>query len=141
MAAQPPASAEGDLVMGFDFGMAKIGVAVGQGITQTASPLGIVPATRGRPAWAALDALLKEWAPKMLVVGLPINMDDTPSEMAAAARRFAGQLESRYRLPAQMIDERLTSFEAKTLATEKDAPLDDLAACLILETWLRDRPA
>ena len=129
------AKADG-LVMGFDFGLTRIGVAVGQRITRTASPVGVVTAKGGEPVWVELDALLKEWAPGALVVGLPLNMDSTMSEMAGRAARFGEQLASRYCLPVEMMDERLSSFEAKSLAPDAAAPLDALAASLILETWL-----
>ena len=138
--AEPPsgeaATEAGGLVMGFDFGLARIGVAVGQRITRTASPVGVVAAKGGEPVWAELDALLKEWVPGELVVGLPLNMDSTMSEMASRANRFGEQLASRYSLPVAMMDERLSSFEAKSRAPDADAPLDALAASLILETWL-----
>ncbi len=77
-----------DLAMAFDFGTTKIGVAVGQQITGTASPVAVVKARNGIPQWLAIDRLVEEWQPKVLVVGLPINMDGTESDMSKTAARF-----------------------------------------------------
>ena len=85
-----------DLAMAFDFGTTKIGVAVGQQITGTASPVAVVKARDGIPQWLAIDRLVEEWQPKVLVVGLPINMDGTESDMSKAAARFSRRLHGRY---------------------------------------------
>ena len=121
-----------DLLMGFDFGNRKIGVAVGQTVTQTASALAIIRARDGKPDWDQLDTLVAEWQPQLFVVGLPLNMDDSISEMAEAAKRFARRLEGRYQTPFAMMDERLTSFEAREAATEHE--IDAIAARLILRS-------
>ena len=120
--------------MGFDFGNRKIGVAVGQTVTQTASALAIIRARDGKPDWDQLDILVAEWQPHLFVVGLPLNMDDSISEMAQAAKRFARLLEARYQTPFAMMDERLTSFEARETATEDE--IDAIAARLILESFM-----
>lgn len=121
-----------DLAMGFDFGSSKIGVSIGQGLTSTATALTIIRAQDGIPDWDALDKLVSEWQPKVFVVGLPLNMDDTMSDLAKAATRFSRRLNGRYHIRAEMMDERLSTFEAKEFSGQVDA----IAAKLILETWL-----
>ena len=125
-----------DLVMGFDYGTKKIGVAIGQLLTNTATPLAIVKANNGKPDWASIENLVNEWQPKRFVVGLPINMDDSESEMSLKARRFSRQLNGRFSVPADTMDERLSSFEVRN--ARKDA-IDDLSAVVILESWLRQQ--
>lgn len=124
--------------MAFDFGMGKIGVAVGQFVTQSANPLTILKARDGIPDWDALGRLIKEWQPVKLVVGLPINMDGTPSEMSRLAEKFSRKLEGRYNVPAETMDERLTSFEAAAYV-EQDEAVDAVAAVLILESWFKQQ--
>jgi putative holliday junction resolvase len=129
-------------LLGFDYGTAKIGVAVGQTLTATATPLATLRAVQQRPDWDAIGRLIAEWRPEALVVGLPFNMDDSEAEVAPRARRFARQLEGRYRLPVHLVDERLTSKEAASQLGRKPKrieELDALAAKLILETWLSER--
>ena len=124
------------VVVAFDFGLRHIGLAVGQGLTRTASDLDEVRANQGKPSdWAAVDTVITTWQPDRLLVGLPLNMDGTESEMSAHARRFARRLEGRYHLPTTMVDERLTSVEARELA-ESGESQHGLAARLIAESWL-----
>lgn len=132
-------------VLGFDFGTKRIGVASAQAVTGTASPLAPVPARDGIPDWERLDALLAEWTPEALVVGLPLNMDDTESTLSHLARKFARRLVARYRLPVFMCDERLSSHSARGLLMEvqqrrkgKLPALDSTAAVFIAEAWLAD---
>ncbi|MEN8175837.1 MAG: Holliday junction resolvase RuvX [Pseudomonadota bacterium] len=128
----------GEVLLGFDYGTRRIGVAVGDSITRRARPLTTVKAAEGKPDWRAIQALLDEWRPDALVVGLPYNMDDSESEIAPLARRFARQLEGRFGLPVHLVDERLTTHEAEAhLGAEasRRRELDPLAAALILETW------
>jgi putative Holliday junction resolvase len=122
-------------VLAFDFGLRNIGVATGQAVTHTASELGTVRARDGIPDWNALDALVDEWRPDVLLVGLPLNMDDTLSAMAKRAKRFATRLGARYHLDVELVDERLTSFEARGLSRDLDAQ-HAIAARLIAETYL-----
>jgi putative holliday junction resolvase len=124
------------LVMAFDFGTTKIGIAVGQKITGTATPVAIVKARDGIPQWSVIDQLMEEWQPTVLVVGLPINMDGTESDMSKAATRFSRRLHGRYGIGIELMDERLSSFEAREFETPDQ--LDAIAAKLILETWLAD---
>ncbi len=126
-------------LLGFDFGPRKIGVAVGQTITGSATPLTTLRSHRDRPDWERIERLVREWRPSAAVVGLPFNMDDTETEIAPRARRFARQLEGRFGLEVHLIDERLTSIEARRRlgkgATSREV-VDAMAAKLILETWL-----
>jgi len=129
-------------LLGFDFGPRKIGVAVGQTITGSASALTTLHSRRNRPDWAGIGQLVCVWQPQGAVVGLPFNMDDTEGMIAPEARRFARQLAGRFDLPVHLVDERLTSLEARRQlgrdATSRMA-IDAMAAKLILETWLTDR--
>ena len=81
-----------ELIMGFDFGTSKIGIAVGQKITASASPISVVKAKDGKPNWSQLDKVIGEWQPCLFVVGLPLNMDDSENVMTKAAVRFAKRL-------------------------------------------------
>ncbi|MBL6686812.1 MAG: Holliday junction resolvase RuvX [Pseudomonadales bacterium] len=125
------------VIFGFDYGTHHIGLAVGQGVTQTASPLTILPAKQGIPNWDTLSKLVLEWSPDRFIVGLPINMDETDSPMSARAIKFARRLSGRFDLPYEMIDERLSSVEARALSSK--ARVDDLSAVLILETWFQNQ--
>lgn len=129
-------------LLGFDYGTKKIGIAVGQTMTGTASPLVTLRAIQQKPDWNKISQLIDNWQPEALVVGLPFDMDDNETEIAPMARRFARQLEGRYRLPVHMSDERLTSQIARQelgRAVKNYEELDAMAAKLILETWLSER--
>jgi putative Holliday junction resolvase len=129
-------------ILAFDFGLARIGVAVGQQITQTASPLNTLNAKDGSPNWSEVEKLIKEWQPKLLVVGEPFNMDSSDQEITLRARKFANKLHGRFGLPIEMLDERLTSAAARDEIFEyggykklKKTQIDSVAAALILESW------
>ncbi|MBD9482985.1 Holliday junction resolvase RuvX [Pseudomonas sp. PDM14] len=135
------------LLLGFDYGTKQIGVAVGQVITGQARELCVLKAQNGVPDWQKVEALIKEWQPDAVVVGLPLNMDGSKSEMSERAEKFARRLNGRFNLPVHTHDERLTTFEAKgeRLAQGqrggyRDNPVDALAAALLLEGWLADNP-
>lgn len=132
--------------MAFDFGLRQIGVAVGNCLLASTQPLTVLPATEGVPDWQAVAKLIQEWRPELLVVGEPLNMDGGPSEMSERASKFARRLHGRLGLPVEMVDERLSSFEAKENQREqghrgnyKSQPIDSYAAELILQTWLAQR--
>lgn len=133
-------------ILAFDFGTKRIGVASAQAVTGLAQPLPPVPAQQGIPAWPALDALLAEWQPDALIVGLPLNMDDSESELSRLARKFARRLLARYApRPVFLCDERLSSHSARGLLMElktqrrgKLPALDSTAAVFIAEAWLAD---
>jgi putative Holliday junction resolvase len=122
-----------NVVLAFDFGLKHIGVAVGQSITRSASPLTTISARDGRPDWRQIVELVEQWRPDLLIVGLPLNMDDSESEMSERARAFSKKLHAETALEVVLVDERLSSFEAKKL---DDANNHAHAARLIAETWL-----
>ena len=131
------------LILAFDYGERYIGVATGQPITGSATPLTTLKARDGRPDWNAVRELVTTWQPTLLVVGLPLNMDGTNSAMADRARRFAERLERETRVKTSLADERLTSFSARQSRQEqggRGSKSQDqshaLAAALIAETWL-----
>ena len=129
--------ASNNLVMAFDFGMRKIGVAVGQPITATATPVTIITATDGIPDWRIIEQLIDEWQPVLLVIGLPLNMDNSESNMSRLARKFARKLNGRFNIAFEMMDERLTSFEVRSAGKDASSPFDHLSAQLILESYFR----
>ena len=128
--------------MAFDFGTKRIGIAIGQELTGTARGLTTLKTVNNKPDWEAIRRLIAEWHPVILIVGLPLNMDGTEHDMTKAARRFGNQLQTRYNLPIEMFDERLTSLEAEeTLknrqrARQNKAEIDMIAAQIILQGWL-----
>jgi len=129
-------------VLGFDFGTRRIGVASGQNLGLSTTELAPVNATDGTPNWQQLDAVIKEWTPDILVVGIPINMDNSISEMSRRARRFANKIQDRYQLPCFIIDERLSTAEAKEIhysrggsSNFRKESVDGIAAGLILQSW------
>ncbi|MDL0430867.1 Holliday junction resolvase RuvX [Marinobacter sp. TBZ242] len=133
-------------VMAFDFGTRRIGVASGQELLGTGSPVAMLPARDGVPDWDQIGRLLKEWRPDRVLVGLPLNMDDTENDMCARARKFGKRLHGRFHVEVEMVDERLTSFEAKgdvmAAGGSRDFGrdgVDDRAAVLILETWFHQQ--
>jgi putative Holliday junction resolvase len=130
-------------LLGFDYGERKIGVAVGETQTRTASPLATLPAIRQRPDWERIGDLIAEWQPAALIVGHPFEMTDREAEVATRAKRFARQLTGRFHLPVHLIDERLTTREAwdrlGRSAHRDPRRVDAVAAQLILETWLEER--
>ncbi len=126
-------------LLGFDYGTRKIGIAVGQTITASATPLVTLRYLQQRPDWGGIEQLIGEWQPAALIVGLPLDLDDSECEIVPRVRRFARQLEGRFRLPVHFADERMTSREAasRTAGTRiKPDQLDAIAAQLILETWM-----
>ncbi|MGL1959174.1 MAG: Holliday junction resolvase RuvX [Colwellia sp.] len=100
-------------VIGFDFGKKYIGVAVGQEITGSASPLGSIKANDGIPNWDSLGTYLKEWQPDLIVVGLPLNMDGTEQQLTLDAKKFGNRIAGRFGVKVAFQDERLTTADAK----------------------------
>ena len=121
----------------FDYGEKRIGVAVGQTITGTASPLETVNMIKKKPDWESITRLINTWQPVSLVVGVPLTMQGARQEMTEAASRFIRQLNGRYHLPVYGIDERLSSYEAKQ-RLGSSWNVDPVAAQAILETWLSE---
>lgn len=128
-------------VLSFDFGTKRIGVAIGQTITGTASELPPLKAKDGIPNWQDIENLIKEWQPDLLLVGLPLNMDGTESEMSKRARKFANRLHGRFGKPFEMIDERLTSEEIKYELRDQGIhnfghhSVDGMVAKILFEDW------
>lgn len=129
-------------LLAFDYGTQNIGVAYGQSLTNSASELSPLKARDGIPNWDEVESLLKEWKPELVLVGLPLNMDDSESELSQRARKFGNRLHGRFGIKVEMMDERLSTFAAKEEAAERghkgnyaQAPVDSIAARLILESW------
>ena len=126
-------------ILAFDFGTHHIGVAVGQTVTKTSSPLAVLNVAReGKEIWNTISRLIDEWKPDRLLVGMPLNMDGTPSEMMKKVDPFFKKLQKISSIPCELVDERLTSFEAKQLmqVDSKDDRIDDLAAKIFLDNWI-----
>ena len=131
-------------LLAFDYGDIAIGVAVGQTVTATASPLMSVRVRDRRPDWNTISKIVRTWEPDALVVGLPYNMDGTEQETTRSARRFGRQLHGRYSLPVHLVDERLSTREARTRLAEQGNPGGDddpVAAQVILEGWFSEQSA
>ena len=148
--AQTPGRPAPSLVLGFDYGARRIGVAAGDTLTDGARPLGVVPASNGIPDWTALTRYVRDWGPRVLVVGVPYNMDGTPGQLTDAALEFAAELARRFPLEVVTVDERLSSREAEDILRGQRASgartrrvrhgdVDSAAACVLVEQWLRGR--
>jgi len=143
-----PDTRQPETVLAFDFGLRRIGIAVGQDVTGSASPLGVAMNGSGGPNHQTIANLIAEWNPTTLVVGMPANADGSVSEIQAHVRAFIAELE-RYHLPIEAIDERYTSREAKaTLKRARAAGtrgriskelIDSAAAVVIAERFLASR--
>ncbi len=149
-----------DIILGLDYSRRKIGVATGQTLTATASPLVTLLNEAGQVNWSKLDELIKQWKPVCLVVGLPLNMDGSEQATSIAARKFGQQLQKRYSIAVDFMDERLSSREASfilgydgiTSPGRNNKPgkkikknkrngndIDSVAAQLILQSWLNEQ--
>ena len=133
-------------LLAFDFGMKRIGVAVGNTISQTTQALVTLHGEQNEQKFATISALIKEWQPAALVVGLPSNEDGTPHEMTRLCRRFANRLKGRFNLPAILVDERYTSATASMQLNEmgvrgikQKKMIDQVAAQQILQAYF-DEP-
>ncbi len=122
-----------ELVLGFDFGTQRVGVAVGNGVTRQARPLAVI-ADVGAVRWRRIAALVASWQPARLVVGIPRHPDGAAHELTARCERFARQLEGRFRLPVARVDERYSSAAAP-------GGRDDEAAAVILQQWFDEAAA
>ncbi len=133
-------------ILAFDYGLKSIGVAVGQRLTGTASTLKALKAVDGTPDWIQIEALLKEWQPELVVVGLPLNMDGTEQPFTARVHKFINRLHGRFGVKVQAHDERLTTVESRAelfsqggfKKLSKDA-VDCFSAKLILESWFEQQ--
>ena len=132
-------------IMAFDFGTQKMGIAIGQSSIESANPLPLFVMKDGIPDWNQLLKLVKEWQPNLFLVGLPLNMDDSESELSARARKFARRLRHQTNIETLMVDERLTTREARdeleqyqSQGRAKKLAADSIAAALFIESWYRN---
>lgn len=136
------------LYLGFDFGEKRIGIATGQSSTLSANPLCTVKNINGRPEWDKISAIIDEWQPEALIVGLPLTEEGKTQHLTSLAKSFGKHLRRRYELPVHHCDERYSSNEASRIIAEnrqhhnrrraKREDSDTIAAALILEQWLND---
>ena len=121
-----------DTILAFDFGLKRIGVAIGNSMICQAKPLSVITATANEPKFAAIDSLIKEWGASRIVVGLPSHPDGTEHEMSARCRRFANQVHGRFNLPVELVDER---YSSAVIAARRGEVIDDRAAAIILQQY------
>lgn len=134
-----------NVILGFDFGLSKIGVAIGQMVTRSATPLTILKAKQGKPDWQLIKKMIEEWDADAIVVGLPLNMDGTEQRITKLARQFGEALKKQFPLPVYFADERLTTVAArdemhthlKGAARFENA--DSVSAKLIVESWMQSQ--
>ena len=123
-------------IIAFDYGEKKIGVAVGQTSTNTSSPLKVIFNNHGKVNWDEINSLLHEWNPDLIIVGKPLNMDDTESEAMKKVDKFYNNLMKIYKARYEYVDERLTTFEAKEILKDNKAELVDAnAAKILIDNW------
>lgn len=129
-------------IIGFDFGKKYIGVAVGQEITGSASPLGSIKANDGIPHWEDVGHYLTEWQPDIIVVGLPLNMDGSEQQLTLDAKKFGNRISGRFGIKVEFQDERLTTADAKAqlfaqggYRNLKKDNIDAQSAALIIESF------
>lgn len=145
MSARPGAP---QIILAFDYGTRRIGVASGDTLTGTARAITTLPGGSAAP-WAQIATLVREYQPSQFVVGLPFNMDDTPTALTEVVREFAAELRARHDLPVALVDERLSSREAEGQLREARASglkkrrtthgdVDMIAARILLEQWLEN---
>ena len=138
------------VLLAFDFGQRRIGVACGDTVSRSASPLEAVPAGKNGPRWELIVKLMRDWQPDLAVVGLPYNVDGSDSDMTGAARGFAAELKRRFLLDVALVDERYSSreAEARLKSARKSGErrrrvtggdVDAEAACIILERWFTEK--
>lgn len=133
------------LIMAFDFGTQKTGMAVGSSLIESATPLALFPMKDGIPNWDELLKIVKRNQPNLFLVGLPLNMDDSESDLSARARKFARRLRHQTNIETLMVDERLTTREARdeldhyqAQGRAKKLSADSIAAALFIESWYRN---
>lgn len=131
-------------VLAFDYGSRRIGVAVGQSATLTATPLATLSCRADKPDWRAIEALVEEWQPDAIVVGLPATADGGETRLTRLVRRFASELKSRCGRQVALVDERLSTVEARARQRSESGHrrsggpgTDAVAASVILESWLQ----
>ena len=121
-----------ETIFAFDFGIKRIGVAMGNTMIRQARPVSVIKALDNAARFAAIEALLKEWTPSLLVVGLPMHPDGAEHEMTARCRKFANQLRGRFNLPVELVDER---YSSAVIDARRGEVIDDRAAAIILQQY------
>jgi|SRR6185437_6304385 len=121
-----------ETVLGFDFGLKRIGVATGNTVTRQASPLVVISEPTNDGKFAAIAALMQEWRPERCVVGLPLHPDGAEHEMTVRCRRFANQLKGRYGVEVELVDER---YSSAVIAQKRGEVIDAQAAAIILQQY------
>ena len=128
-------------VLAFDFGMKRIGVAIGDTLSNSAKPLTTITAIDGIPNWDNITALIKDWDADTLIIGMPYNHDGSIQDITHSAKKFYNRIKSKYALPTHFIDERLTTKIAKIELAKlhkNNYSMDSMAATLILQSWLNE---
>ena len=130
-------------VLGFDYGNKRIGLAVGQTITDSASPCKTINQIDGNPDWNAIDAEIQQWKPQALIVGMPYHIDGSENKMTATIKHFCYELEKRFKLPVLKVNEALSSRQAEEILKENikinkqnKHEIDRMAAAIIVQRWL-----
>ncbi|WP_154366587.1 Holliday junction resolvase RuvX [Duganella alba] len=121
-----------DTIFAFDFGIKRIGVAMGNTMLRQAEPVKVISAVDNATRFADIQKLLDEWKPARLVVGLPMHPDGAEHEMTARARKFANQLNGRFNLPVELVDER---YSSAVITAKRGEVIDDRAAAIILQQY------
>jgi putative Holliday junction resolvase len=121
-----------DTIFAFDFGVKRIGVAMGNTMIRQAQPVKVITAIDNAARFAAIEAMLDEWKPARLVVGLPMHPDGAEHEMTARCRKFANQLHGRFNLPVELVDER---YSSAVISSKRGEVIDDRAAAIILQQY------
>ena len=139
-----PDLSQPQLIIAFDFGTQKMGMAVGSSMIESATPLALFPMKDGIPQWDELLKIVKQHQPNLFLVGLPLNMDDSESDLSARSRKFARRLRHQTNIETLMVDERLTTREARheldhyqAQGRAKKIAADSIAAALFIESWYR----
>ena len=123
-------------IIAFDYGEKKIGVAIGQTSTNTSSPLKVIFNNHGKVNWDEINSLLNEWNPDLIILGKPLNMDGTESEVMKKVDKFYNNLMKIYKARYEYVDERLTTFEAKEILKDNKGELVDAnAAKILIDNW------
>lgn len=140
-----PDLSQPQLILAFDFGTQKMGMAVGSSLIESATPLALFPMKDGIPNWNELLKIVKQHQPNLFLIGLPLNMDDSESELSTRSRKFARRLRHQTNIETLMVDERLTTREARdeldhyqAQGRAKKLSADSIAAALFIESWYRD---
>lgn len=130
-------------VLGFDYGAKRIGIATGQTITSTATPITTLTQVNGSPDWAGIQKLIEQWNPDALIVGVPYFLDGGKSEMTGTVQNFCDELENRFSKPVFRVNETLSSYEAEEtlkknmkIGKHNKQEVDKMAAAIIVQSWL-----